>query len=52
MQKLLLEVKAAVSGAQPAQDRLLPAQIADFEERYDGIVAAGLQANPLVGFYV
>ena len=47
MQKLLLEIKEAVSAAQLAQDRLLPTQIADFENRYDAIVAAGLQANPL-----
>jgi transposase len=45
MQKLLLEIKDAVSAAQPAHDRLLPAQIADFERRYDAIVEAGHQAN-------
>jgi transposase len=47
MQKMLLEIKDAVSVAQPARDHLLPVQIADFENRYDAIIAAGLQANSL-----
>ncbi len=47
MQKLLLEIKRAVSAAQPDRDSLLPNQISDFEKRYDAIVEAGLQANPL-----
>jgi len=47
MEKLLLEIKVAVAAAQPDQNCLLPGQIADFETRYDAIVAAGLQANPL-----
>jgi transposase len=47
MQKLLLEIKEAVSAAQPEEDCLSPAQIADFESRYDAIVESGLQANPL-----
>jgi len=47
MQKLLLEIKDAVSAAQPDRDCLLPAQITDFETRFDTIVAAGLEANPL-----
>lgn len=47
MQKLLLEIKDAVSTAQPDRDSLLPAQIADFERRFDAIVEAGLRANPL-----
>lgn len=48
MQKLLLEINDAVSTAQPDRDSLLPAQIADFERRYDAIVEAGLQANPVL----
>jgi len=47
MQKLLLEIKQAVSAAQVDQDCLLPGQITDFEKRYDAIVEAGLQANLL-----
>ncbi len=47
MQTLLLEIKDAVAAAQPERDTLLPTQIANFEARYDAIVAAGLQVNPL-----
>lgn len=47
MQTLLFEIKDAVAAAQPERETLFPAQIADFEARYDGIVAAGLQANVL-----
>jgi transposase len=47
MQALLLEIKDAVAAAQPNRDALLPAQIAEFDTRYDAIVAAGLQANLL-----
>ena len=47
MKTLLLEIKDAVAAAQPERDRLFPAQIADFETRYDAIVAAGLQLNAL-----
>ena len=47
MQSLLLEIKEAVSAAQPARDHWLPTQIADFEGHFDAIVAAGLQANLL-----
>jgi len=47
MQNLLLEIKDAVAAAQPNRDALLPTQITDFETRYDTIVAAGLQANPM-----
>lgn len=47
MKALLLEIKDAVAAAQPQRDALFPAQIADFETRYDAIVAAGLQVNAL-----
>ena len=47
MQTLLLEIKDAVAAAQPERDTLLPAQIVDFENRYDAIAAAGLQVNAL-----
>ncbi len=44
---LLLEIKTAVETAQPRQDHLSPTQIADFEARYDAILAAGFQDNPI-----
>lgn len=47
MINLLLKIKAAVEAAQPYQDHLSPAQIADFEARYDAILAKGFQANPV-----
>jgi len=47
MIKLLLEIKAAVEAARPAQGSLLPGQVTDFEIRYDAIIDAGLQANPM-----
>ncbi len=47
MQKLLLEIKDAVSIAQPDRNCLPPALIADFERRYDALVQAGLRANLL-----
>jgi transposase len=47
MKALLLEIKDAVEAAQPERDTLFPDQIADFETRYDAIVAAGLHANAL-----
>ena len=47
MQTLLLEIKDAVAATQPERDTLLPAQIVDFENRYDAIAAAGLQVNAL-----
>jgi transposase len=47
MMNLLLEIKTAVEAAQPLQDHLSPAQIADFEARYDAILAAGFAANPV-----
>jgi transposase len=47
MISLLLEIKTAVETAQPHQERLFPAQIANFEARYDAILMAGFQANPV-----
>lgn len=44
---LLREIKTAVETAQPHQDHLSPTQIADFEARYDAILAAGFAANPV-----
>jgi len=46
MMALLLEIKAAVDAAHPAQQSLLPPQLTDFEGRYDAILAVGLQACP------
>jgi transposase len=45
MHKLLLEIKDAVSTAQPDQEQLLPRHIIDFEIRYDAIIQAGLLTN-------
>lgn len=47
MKVLLLEIKDAVAAARPDRDTLFPAQIADFEARYDTLAAAGLQVNAL-----
>ena len=47
MQKLLLEIKDAISVAKPERDCLSPIQITDFETRYDAILEFGFQANPL-----
>jgi transposase len=47
MKELLLEIKDAVSKAQPEREDLLPGQIIDFEARYDAIIATGYQANPI-----
>ncbi|PKO14241.1 MAG: IS66 family transposase, partial [Chloroflexi bacterium HGW-Chloroflexi-10] len=50
MQKLLLEIKDAVSMAKSEQNCLLPpVQIADFETRFDAIIETGFRANPLPG---
>jgi transposase len=47
MQKLLLEIKDAISVAKPERDCLSPIQVTDFETRYDAILEFGFQANPL-----
>ncbi|GAB4502770.1 MAG: hypothetical protein Fur0035_23260 [Anaerolineales bacterium] len=47
MKKLLLEIKETIEASPPELMSLRPDQIADFETRYDAIVEAGLQANPL-----
>jgi transposase len=47
MSSLLLEIKTAVETAQPSQDQLSPAQIADYKSCYDTILAAGFHANPV-----
>jgi len=47
MKDLLLAIKDAVAAAQHVRDVLLPAQIADFENRYDDIIAMGLSVNVL-----
>lgn len=47
MKKLLLEIKKTVEDSPPEQTYLPPDQVVDFETRYDAIVEAGLQANPL-----
>jgi transposase len=47
MKDLLLEIKRAVEASPPEQTCLHPDQIADYEARYEAIVAAGLQTNPL-----
>jgi len=47
MDQLLHEIKDAVDAVQGKQAGLTSVQITDFEERYDAIIAAGYQENPL-----
>ena len=46
MTALLMEIKALVSKSRPHQDKLPPEQLAEFEARYEEIIAKGLLANP------
>jgi transposase len=48
MIQLLLEIKAAVEASPPEQQSLLPEQLTDFENRYDAILASGLQTCPVL----
>ena len=47
MKELLLEIKETVSKVQPKRDHLISDQITDFKVRYDAIITAGYQANPI-----
>jgi transposase len=44
--QLLLDIKEEVDAAPPALMSLSPEQLAHFEQRYDELIAQGLQANP------
>jgi transposase len=46
MAKLLLAIKAEVEAARPEQSSLSPERITHFEQRYDELIAQGLEANP------
>jgi transposase len=46
MIQLLMDIKAAVDAAAPAQMSLATDRLAYFEQRYDELIAQGLQANP------
>lgn len=43
---LLLDIKKEVEQTRPHQDQLTAETIADFEQRYDQLIATGLKANP------
>jgi transposase len=46
MMHLLLDIKAEVDAAPLEQLSLLPERVAHFEQRYDELIALGLEANP------
>jgi transposase len=46
MMILLLDIKAEVDKTRPDQDHLDAQTIAQFEQRYDSLIAKGLEANP------
>jgi transposase len=46
MMHLLLDIKAEVDAAPPEQLSLLPERLTHFEQRYDELIALGLEANP------
>ena len=46
MTKLLVEIKAAVDEARPAQRQLPEDKLAEFDRRYDRLMAEGLRVNP------
>lgn len=46
MIELLLEIKERVDAEKLVSEALNPIEVADFEKRYDSIVAVGYLANP------
>jgi transposase len=46
MNALLVEIKTEVEGTSLSQDHLEAEKIAAFEQRYDALIAKGLEANP------
>src|SRR5256886_1364876 len=46
MATLLVEIKAAVDEARPVQRQMPEEKLAEFDTRYDRVIAEGLRANP------
>lgn len=46
MSQVLLDIKAEVAAAPPAQMSLAPERLTHFEQRYDQVISQGLNANP------